>query len=83
MSIINGFGDERDINAMRAGIEKEHSVRTMYCGANLAHPIEIERMIGVGLEAFGAIDILVNNAVVATPLPWSSSRLANGIWQSP
>jgi hypothetical protein len=35
--VINGFGDERDIAAMRAQIEKEHGVRTMYSGANLAH----------------------------------------------
>jgi 3-hydroxybutyrate dehydrogenase len=67
--IINGFGDERDISAMRAGIEKEHSVRTMYCPANLAHAIEIERMIGVGMETFGAIDILVNNAVARYAAP--------------
>ncbi len=62
--IINGLGDEREIAAMQAGIEKEHGVRTLYSGANLANAIEIERMIGVGVETFGAIDILVNNAVV-------------------
>ncbi len=28
---------------MRAEIEKQHGVRTMYCGANLAHALEIER----------------------------------------
>jgi 3-hydroxybutyrate dehydrogenase len=67
--VINGFGDEREIAAMRAAIEKEHGVRTMYCGANLAHANEIERMIGLSLEAFGAIDILVNNAVVRYAAP--------------
>jgi 3-hydroxybutyrate dehydrogenase len=67
--VINGFGDEREIAAMRAQIEREHGVRTMYCGANLAHALEIERMIGVILEAFGAIDILVNNAVVRHAAP--------------
>src|SRR3984957_18970840 len=67
--IFNGFGDEREIDAMRAGIEKEHGVRTMYSCANLAHPIEIERMIGVSLEKFGTIDVLVNNAVVRYDSP--------------
>jgi 3-hydroxybutyrate dehydrogenase len=67
--VMNGFGDQREIAAMRAGIEKEHGVRTMYCGANLAHAIEIERMIGVSLETFGAIDVLVNNAVVRYSAP--------------
>jgi 3-hydroxybutyrate dehydrogenase len=67
--VINGFGDQREIAAMRAGIEKEHGIQTMYCGANLAHTIEIERMIGASLETFGAIDILVNNAVVRYSAP--------------
>lgn len=67
--VINGLGDERQIAAMRAGIEKEHGVRTIYSGANLAQPLEIERMIGVCLETFGAIDILVNNAVVRYVAP--------------
>jgi 3-hydroxybutyrate dehydrogenase len=67
--IINGLGDEREIAAMCAGIEQEHGVGTKYCGANLANAIEIERMIGVSLEAFGAIDILVNNAVARYAAP--------------
>src|ERR1700722_1007563 len=56
--VINGFGDEREIAAMRAQIEKEHGVRTMYCAANLAHVLEIEKMLGTAQETFGAIDIL-------------------------
>lgn len=67
--MINGFGDERDIAAMRAEIEREHGVRTMYSAANLANAVEIERMIGTSLETFGAIDILVNNAVVRYAAP--------------
>jgi 3-hydroxybutyrate dehydrogenase len=67
--IIHGLGDEREIAALRAGIEKDYGVRTMYCGANLVHTVEIERMIGVILETFGAIDILVNNAVARYTAP--------------
>jgi 3-hydroxybutyrate dehydrogenase len=67
--VINGLGDEREIAAMCAQIEKEHAVRTLYCGANLAHALEIERMVGASLEAFGAIDILINNAVVRYAAP--------------
>ncbi|MGA2879863.1 MAG: 3-hydroxybutyrate dehydrogenase [Bryobacteraceae bacterium] len=62
--VINGFGDEREIAALRAQIEKEHGVRTMYCAANLAHAIEIERMLAIAVDTFGGVDILVNNAVV-------------------
>jgi 3-hydroxybutyrate dehydrogenase len=67
--VINGFGDEREIAAMRAGIEQEHGVRTMYSSANLANVLEIERMMGTCLETFGKIDILVNNAVVRYAAP--------------
>lgn len=76
--IINGLGDERAIQAMRAEIEQEHGVKTMYYGANLAQPIEIERMIGASLETFGAIDILVNNAVVRYAAP--VEQFAVGEW---
>lgn len=67
--VINGFGDEREIDALRAQIEKDYAVRTKYCDANLAHVLEIERMMGASVEAFGAIDILVNNAVVRYEAP--------------
>ncbi|MGP0075496.1 MAG: 3-hydroxybutyrate dehydrogenase [Bryobacteraceae bacterium] len=67
--VINGFGDDREIAAMRGEIEKQHGIRTMYSGANLAHSLEIERMIGTTLQTFGAIDILVNNAVVRHAAP--------------
>lgn len=62
--VINGLGDDREIGAARTQIEKEHGVRTMFCSANLAEPAEIERMMEATQAAFGAIDILVNNAVV-------------------
>ena len=67
--VINGFGDERAIATLRAGIEKEYNVRTMYSAANLAHVLEIERMIATAQDTFGAIDILVNNAVVRYAAP--------------
>jgi 3-hydroxybutyrate dehydrogenase len=67
--VLNGFGDEREINAMRAQIEKEQNVRTMYSAANLAAPLEIERMIETAQDTFGAIDILVNNAVTRYAAP--------------
>jgi 3-hydroxybutyrate dehydrogenase len=67
--VINGLGDQREIDVMCAQIEKEHGVRAVYSNANLARADEIERMLGISLEAFGAIDILVNNAVVRYAAP--------------
>lgn len=62
--VFNGFGNAREIDELRAAIEKEHSVRTLYCNADLAHADQIERMLAHSAETFGAVDILVNNAVV-------------------
>jgi 3-hydroxybutyrate dehydrogenase len=67
--VLNGFGDERQIASIRAEIEKTHGVRTMYSAANLAHVLEIEQMIGTAARTFGAIDILVNNAVARYVAP--------------
>lgn len=67
--VINGLGDEREIRAICGAIEKEHNVRAMFCGADLASVGEIEEMIAASLGAFGAIDILVNNAVVRYAAP--------------
>jgi 3-hydroxybutyrate dehydrogenase len=67
--IIHGLGDEREIARICQQIEEQHGVRAVPSLANLAQPAEIERAIGVTLETFGAIDILVNNAVVRYVAP--------------
>jgi 3-hydroxybutyrate dehydrogenase len=60
--VLNGFAAPAEIAALRAQIES-YGVRTLYCGADLRNTAEIERMM-VAAEAFGAVDILINNAVV-------------------
>ena len=67
--VLNGLGDEHAIEALRAGMEKEYGVRAMYSNADLADSAQIERMIAASLESFGAVDVLVNNAVVRHQAP--------------
>jgi 3-hydroxybutyrate dehydrogenase len=67
--VINGFGEPHRIDVLRAAIEREHSVRTLYCNADLAHADEIEGMFAVSAETFGAVDVLINNAVVRHASP--------------
>src|SRR5579862_2889960 len=62
--VMNGFGNQRDIDEACAAIQAEHGVKTLYCNADLAHANEIERMMAASAEKFGGVDILVNNAVV-------------------
>jgi 3-hydroxybutyrate dehydrogenase len=45
-------------------MEKRFGVRTIFAGANLRFPAEIEQMMAEAEKTFGAVDILVNNAVV-------------------
>jgi len=67
--ILNGFGAADAIAAIRADLERRHGVRVLYSAADLRRPADIEGMIAAGLDAFGAVDILVNNAVVRHAAP--------------
>ena len=67
--MLNGFGDAREIEALRTGIEKEHGVRAFYDGADMTKPGEIAAMVANAERSLGAIDILVNNAGVQYVAP--------------
>jgi 3-hydroxybutyrate dehydrogenase len=60
--VLNGFGDPAAIERQRASIEREQGVAARYEPADMAKPAEIEAMMRRALDAFGAIDVLVNNA---------------------
>ena len=51
-----------EIEALRDGIEKEHSVRCLYNGADMSKPAEIAAMVKDAETRLGGVDILVNNA---------------------
>jgi 3-hydroxybutyrate dehydrogenase len=60
--MLNGFGDAADIAALRAMIASNYGVQVRYSGADLSQRHEIETMMRETEEAFGGIDIVVNNA---------------------
>jgi 3-hydroxybutyrate dehydrogenase len=70
--VLNGFDAGADIEALRAGIEREHGVRARYSAADLRDPVQIARMIEEAADTLGSIDILVNNAVVRHSAPVES-----------
>ena len=59
---LNGFGPADEIEAARAAIESEFGVRCLYNGADMTKPAEIAKMMSDVGEAFGGLDILINNA---------------------
>ena len=67
--VLNGFEAAQDISALRSDIEDRYAVRTVYSGADLRRPAEIEAMVSAALEAFGGVDIVVNNAVTRHAAP--------------
>lgn len=62
--VLNGFGARSEIEAQRRELEEAHGVRVLYHGADMALPEEIVELMSSAIEAFHAIDILINNAVV-------------------
>jgi 3-hydroxybutyrate dehydrogenase len=66
--VLSGFTDPEAIGQARRDIEA-HGVRTLYSAADLRRPQEIEQMFLDSERTFGAVDILVNNAVVRCAAP--------------
>jgi 3-hydroxybutyrate dehydrogenase len=66
--VVNGFGEAEVI----AGIERElqaHGVATMYHGADMSKPPQIEDMVRAAESRFGRLDVLVNNAGIQHVAP--------------
>lgn len=66
---LNGLGDKAAIDAIIAAISKEHGVAVHYSAANMLKPDEITAMIKDAEKAFGAVDLLVNNAGIQHVAP--------------
>ena len=60
--VFNGLGKPADIEKLRAEIGKG-GIEVLYHPADVGNPAEVEAMIGIALKRFGAIDVLINNAV--------------------
>ncbi|HZG07709.1 MAG TPA: 3-hydroxybutyrate dehydrogenase [Allosphingosinicella sp.] len=60
--VLNGFGDAEGIEAIRQELEQVSGARPLYSDADLTHSDAIEAMMGEADEAFGGVDILINNA---------------------
>lgn len=62
--MLNGFGDPAEIEAQRRHLEDNHGVRALHHGADLGVPGQIADLVETAERAFGAVDIVINNAVV-------------------
>lgn len=62
--MLNGFGDPAAIEEVRRSLVRRFGVEALYHGADMTRPDEIADLIAATERAFGAVDVLVNNAGV-------------------
>lgn len=60
--VINGFGDKDAIEKERVALEAASSAKALYSGHDLTKVDQIEAMMAEAAQAFGGVDILINNA---------------------
>ena len=73
--VLNGFGDPVEIERKRRHLEDSHGVRVLHHGADLGVPGEITQLVETAERAFGAVDIVINNAVVRHFAPIESFKV--------
>lgn len=61
--ILNGFGDADAIEAERKRLAETYKVEVAYNGADLSQEDQVDALFAAAEEAFGGVDILINNAV--------------------
>ena len=67
--MINGFGNEEDIEAIRLKCEKLSGAKAAYSSADMTKPEEIRQMCADCAEQLGPVDILINNAGIQFVAP--------------
>ena len=67
--VLNGFGDAKEIEAIRTGIERAHDVRAVYDGADMSKGEAVRGLIETTVGKLGRVDIVVNNAGIQFTAP--------------
>lgn len=60
--MLNGFGDAKEVETVRRDLEKSHGVTVSYSPADMSKPDQIVAMVDQARDAFGQVDVLINNA---------------------
>jgi 3-hydroxybutyrate dehydrogenase len=83
--VMTGLGDPADIERQRRGIEEAAGAKVRFIAADLRKVDEIENLVAESCREFGAVDILINNAVsrhtgaveVFAPAHWDQDIAVN------
>ncbi len=67
--VLNGFGDQADIEMKRRDLARRFDVGVRFHGADLSDPGAVASLIAFAQEKTGVVDILVNNAGIQHVAP--------------
>src|SRR4051794_12348241 len=67
--VLNGLGNAAEIEKTRAALAERSNVRVTYDGADMSDPDAVEAFVARTEQAFGQIDVLVNNAGIQHVAP--------------
>ncbi len=62
--MLNGFGDDAEISALRDRLSATHNVEVGYSAADVSSAEQVHQMIEETQKLLGSVDVLVNNAGV-------------------
>lgn len=60
--VMNGIEAPEAVEEARKGLETQHGIKAVYSRANMMTPEGANELIAAAIEAFGKVDVLVNNA---------------------
>ena len=60
--VMNGIEAPEDVEQARKDLESRHGIKAVYSRANMMKPEGATELIGLAMETFGKVDVLVNNA---------------------
>jgi 3-hydroxybutyrate dehydrogenase len=67
--VLNGFGDQAQIDELVAEFRSRYKVTADYSAADMSKPVEIAWMVTQAARELGGVDILVNNAGIQHVAP--------------
>jgi 3-hydroxybutyrate dehydrogenase len=67
--VLNGLGDPKEIETIRAMLGETHETEAHYHGADLSKPDAVADMMSFAASVAGGVDILVNNAGIQYVAP--------------
>ena len=67
--VLNGFGEQAEIDRVSAELKSRYRVQVMYDAADMTKPAAIAAMVQKAIDRFGALDVLVNNAGIQHVAP--------------